>query len=94
LYCSASERARQLTLLLLLLLLLLLSPQLLLLLLLLLQDTRLAFEDIEMQFGATVRKIVEGETKVHATLTSQLLHCNRMLLGVHKQKLCTAVALQ
>ncbi|CAM9574448.1 unnamed protein product [Ectocarpus sp. 4 AP-2014] len=28
------------------------------------EDTRLAFEDIETQFGSTVRRIVEGETKL------------------------------
>jgi (p)ppGpp synthase/HD superfamily hydrolase len=28
------------------------------------EDTPLAFEDLEAQFGATVRKLVEGETKV------------------------------
>lgn len=28
------------------------------------EDTRLAFEDIELHFGSTVRRIVEGETKL------------------------------
>ncbi|CAM9545789.1 unnamed protein product [Chrysoparadoxa australica] len=45
------------------------------------EDTRLSFEDIEQQFGHTVRRLVEGETKV-SKLPERVAAFNQTVVGM------------